>query len=162
MDSAREFPNLLTEIYLHIYCAVAYKKLGLFQEACQAVNRAVDLSAEDRICIPFVENGEELVPLLDSMLFPQEQAPFLGEIRRIYEENRQHLSVVLGEADQSPLSILTKREQEIALLVSDGKTNIEIARALNLAEITVKKSLSNIYARLGVTNRAALAKSISM
>ena len=102
------------------------------------------------------------MPLLDSMLFPQEQAPFLGEIRRIYEENRQHLSVVLGEADQSPLSILTKREQEIALLVSDGKTNIEIARALNLAEITVKKSLSNIYARLGVTNRAALAKSISM
>lgn len=162
LDSAREFPNLLTEIYLHIYCAVAYKKLGLFQEACQAVNRAVDLSAEDRICIPFVENGEELVPLLDSMLFPQEQAPFLGEIRRIYEENRQHLSVVLGDADRSPLSILTKREQEIALLVSDGKTNIEIARALNLAEITVKKSLSNIYARLGVTNRAALAKSISM
>ena len=67
----------------------------------------------------------------------------------------------MREEDSSPLDLLTKREREIALLVADGKTNIEIARELNLAEITVKKSLSNIYARLGVSNRTSLLKKLN-
>ena len=87
---------------------------------------------------------------------------FVKRVEELYEEHKKNLSIVLSEEEQSPLSILTKREQEIAVLVSDGKTNIEIAKALNIAEITVKKSLSNIYARLGITNRAALARMISI
>ena len=72
-------------------------------------------------------------------------------IKEIYTENKRSLSAVLEDANRSSLSILTKREQEIALLVSHGKTNVEIARELNIAEITIKKSLSNIYSRLGIT-----------
>jgi two-component system response regulator DesR len=48
---------------------------------------------------------------------------------------------------------LTKREQEILRLVSEGKSNGEVARQLWVTEQTVKFHLSNIYRKLGVTNR---------
>ena len=41
-----------------------------------------------------------------------------------------------------------------------GYINKQIAGELNIAEITVKKCLSNIYARLGIPNRASLIKKL--
>lgn len=41
-------------------------------------------------------------------------------------------------------------------MVSQGKTNQEIAKALHIAEITVKKRLSQLYHRFGVTYRTGL------
>jgi DNA-binding NarL/FixJ family response regulator len=48
---------------------------------------------------------------------------------------------------------LTKREQEILKLVAEGRSNGEVARKLWVTEQTVKFHLSNIYRKLGVTNR---------
>jgi DNA-binding NarL/FixJ family response regulator len=48
---------------------------------------------------------------------------------------------------------LTKREQEILRLVSEGRSNGEVARKLWVTEQTVKFHLSNIYRKLGVANR---------
>lgn len=160
LADAREFPNLLTEIYLHIYSAVGYKKMGMNSEAEDSLQLALHLACEDGIYMPFVENAKEILPLLKDISQEKEEY-FVGRIKEIYTENKRSLSAVLEDANRSSLSILTKREQEIALLVSHGKTNVEIARELNIAEITVKKSLSNIYSRLGITNRAALARHIS-
>ena len=162
MDAAREFPNLLTEIYLHIYSGIAYKKIGLLDESRDALNCAVVLASEDRLYLPFVENGRAVIPLFADLPAAEECSDFVKRVMEIYRENEKNLSVFISDETQSPLSTLTKREKEIAVLVSDGKTNIEIAKALNVAEITVKKSLSNIYARLGITNRAALASMISV
>jgi DNA-binding CsgD family transcriptional regulator len=49
--------------------------------------------------------------------------------------------------------LLTKRENEILRLVADGLPNAEIARRLWVTEQTVKFHLSNIYRKLGVSNR---------
>ena len=141
---------------------MAYRKLKLSEKALQEAEKAISLSLKDCLYLPFVENGREFLPLLERPFPEDEVRLFAKEVRRIYGENGQNLSAAINEDDSSPLSILTKREREIALLVSEGKTNVEIAKALNIAEITVKKSLSNIYARLGITNRAALVKSISL
>ena len=103
-----------------------------------------------------------MIPLFADLPAAEECSDFVKRVMEIYRENEKNLSVFISDETQSPLSTLTKREKEIAVLVSDGKTNIEIAKALNVAEITVKKSLSNIYARLGITNRAALASMISV
>ena len=48
---------------------------------------------------------------------------------------------------------LTVREEEIIGGVANGKTNKEIARALNLSEKTVKHHMSNIMQKLHVRNR---------
>jgi DNA-binding CsgD family transcriptional regulator len=56
----------------------------------------------------------------------------------------------------APLS-LTYRQREVARLVEGGQTNRQIARMLRLSERTVESHLANIYRKLGVPNRAALA-----
>jgi DNA-binding NarL/FixJ family response regulator len=52
--------------------------------------------------------------------------------------------------------VLTPREEQTVNLVTEGMNNREIARALNLKENTVKKSLLRIYDKLGVSNRVEL------
>src|SRR3974390_246464 len=56
-----------------------------------------------------------------------------------------------------PDHALTLRESEIIGLVCDGLSNKEIARRLYLQEGTVKVHLHNIYTKIGVPNRTALA-----
>ncbi len=53
--------------------------------------------------------------------------------------------------------LLTTRERQIILVLSEGVTNKEIGRRLKLAEGTVKLHLHNIYRKLGIANRTALA-----
>jgi DNA-binding NarL/FixJ family response regulator len=50
---------------------------------------------------------------------------------------------------------LTERELEVLRLLAAGKTNSAIASALHLAAKTVDRHVSNIYAKLGVSSRAA-------
>jgi len=50
---------------------------------------------------------------------------------------------------------MTVREVEVLALVAEGLSNREIAERLVVSEHTVHRHLSNIYARLGVSTRAA-------
>ncbi|RCK23404.1 response regulator [Thalassospira lucentensis] len=53
---------------------------------------------------------------------------------------------------------LTPREREVLALLSEGRPNKDIARHLDLREITVKYHLKNIYRKLNVSNRAQAVK----
>ena len=55
------------------------------------------------------------------------------------------------------MNSLTRREREIVLALAEGLSNKEVGRRLNLSEGTVKVHLHNIYSKLGVKNRTALA-----
>ncbi len=55
--------------------------------------------------------------------------------------------------------ILTEREYQIMELVSEGLSNKEIGRRLNLSEGTIKVHLHHTYQKLAVHNRTALAVS---
>jgi len=60
-----------------------------------------------------------------------------------------------GPAPAAAAGGLTARELEVLRLVAAGKTNHAIARDLHLADKTVHRHVSNIYAKLGVSSRAA-------
>ena len=51
--------------------------------------------------------------------------------------------------------ILTKREQEIFVLLTNNKTTKEIAEKLNISEKTVRNHISNAMQKLGVKGRAS-------
>lgn len=51
---------------------------------------------------------------------------------------------------------LTYREEQIARLVLDGRSNKEIARDLALGQPTIKTHLMRMYRKLGVSNRTEL------
>jgi DNA-binding NarL/FixJ family response regulator len=50
---------------------------------------------------------------------------------------------------------LSRRELEVLRLVAKGKSNREIAADLVISEHTVARHLQNIYAKLGLSSRAA-------
>lgn len=52
---------------------------------------------------------------------------------------------------------LTRREMEIAVLVSQGLSNKRIGLLLGLREGTVKMHLHNVYAKTQLSNRTSLA-----
>jgi two-component system, NarL family, nitrate/nitrite response regulator NarL len=61
------------------------------------------------------------------------------------------------ERDGQLERVLSAREYEIARLVGQGLSNKHIARALTIAEGTVKIHLHNVYEKLGALNRTSLA-----
>ena len=69
------------------------------------------------------------------------------DVRRVRE-----LSFRIRETDTGPL---TGREVEVLRLVATGATSREVAAELFLSEKTIARHLSNIFAKLGVTSRAA-------
>ncbi len=58
--------------------------------------------------------------------------------------------------DTDPLEKLTHREKEIAIAVSEGKSNKLIATDCDISERTVKTHLTNIFKKLQVKDRVAL------
>lgn len=59
--------------------------------------------------------------------------------------------------DVQALASLSPQEQRVLALIAEGKTNKEVAVALNLSEKTVKNYLANMFDKLEVTRRAQAA-----
>lgn len=55
-----------------------------------------------------------------------------------------------------PLEQLTKREKEIAMAVSEGKSNKSIADECHISERTVKSHLTHIFKKLQIKDRVSL------
>jgi ATP/maltotriose-dependent transcriptional regulator MalT len=64
------------------------------------------------------------------------------------------------ETGEDGLGSLTKREREVADLVTARKTNKQIAGALFLSEKTVESHLRNVFFKLGVSSRVEVAEAI--
>ena len=78
------------------------------------------------------------------------------ELRRLgrpYRRRAQH-------GDRGGAGALTARELEIAELVGARRTNREIAGELFLSEKTVEAHLRNIFGKLGVSSRRAIADAL--
>ena len=54
-------------------------------------------------------------------------------------------------------NMLSRRQRDVLTLIVQGRSNKEIARALNLAEGTVKIHVAALFSKLGVHRRAAVA-----
>ncbi len=63
----------------------------------------------------------------------------------------------VSAVDKERLETLTPRENEIAQLVSKGRSNLEIAAELDITERTVKAHLTSIYEKTGTGSRLSLA-----
>jgi RNA polymerase sigma factor (sigma-70 family) len=85
-----------------------------------------------------VAGGQRLLPLP-----PSDQAVSLEQRNVAIAENA--------------LTVLTDRERQIMRLVSEGLSNKEIGRRLNIADGTIKVHLHHIFQKLAISNRTVLA-----
>lgn len=73
--------------------------------------------------------------------------------QRVFQEVRR----AVREEEASAFANLSQQEKHVLLLVSEGRTNREIAKSLFLGEGTVRNYVSSILSKLGVSNRAEAA-----
>lgn len=64
---------------------------------------------------------------------------------------------VTRDKDKKNIAFLTNRELEILVQVANGMLNKEIASSLNITERTVKNHVSNIFKKIGVSDRTQAA-----
>jgi two-component system nitrate/nitrite response regulator NarL len=67
-------------------------------------------------------------------------------------QERGHIAIT-----ENVLSVLTGRERQIMGLVSEGLSNKEIGRRLNIADGTIKVHLHHVFQKLEISNRTVLA-----
>ena len=97
-------------------------------------------------------NSEDLIHSLasvkrgDALLDPMVTQRVFQEVRRAVKEE-----------EASAFAILSQQEKHVLILVSEGKTNREIAKSLFLGEGTVRNYVSSILSKLGASNRAEAA-----
>src|SRR5262249_46681162 len=80
------------------------------------------------------------------------------ELRRL--GHHIHRRTRPGTAGGAGIESLTGRELQVARLVVDRKTNPQIAAELFLSQKTVETHLRNIFHKMGVTTRTALAQAV--
>lgn len=77
----------------------------------------------------------------------------LGRPEKKSYVNRVHQLDTYFQSNQPDDPILTKREQEVLQLFANGKSTVEVARALTISQKTVKNHLTSIYQKLNVRDR---------
>ncbi len=101
----------------------------------------------------FEARALELADRLDDALASYRRCGAAGEVRRL--ARAAYASAPAANA------VLTAREHAIAELVATGMGNRAAASTLTLSEKSVEKSLTSIYAKLGLTSRTQLAAYIA-
>lgn len=96
--------------------------------------------------------GEDLIKAIESV-GKGEALLDPAVTQRVFQEVRR----AVKEEEASAFADLSQQERHVLLLVSEGKTNREIARTLYLGEGTVRNYVSSILSKLGVSNRAEAA-----
>ena len=97
-------------------------------------------------------NSEDLIRSLESV---RRGDALLDPLvtQRVFQEVRR----AVKEEEASAFAILSQQEKHVLILVSEGKTNREIAKSLFLGEGTVRNYVSSILSKLGASNRAEAA-----
>ncbi len=79
---------------------------------------------------------------------------YTARLLSAFDEPAQPVSTTSGRPGAPDLAEpLTEREAEILRLISVGMTNQEIASQLVISVATVKRHITNIYGKLGVSHR---------
>ena len=110
--------------------------------------------AEDRDLIIAVARGAY------GVIFKDAAPDLLVQCVRQVAEGRRSFPLTNGNGkptNGNALMVLTDRERQIMHLVSEGLSNKEVGRQLNISDGTIKVHLHHIYQKLAISNRTALA-----
>ncbi|GAC67194.1 helix-turn-helix transcriptional regulator [Gordonia soli] len=118
-----------------------------------------DMQTASALHLPFAD-GEALVGMFETVR-SWDRSDLLA-VRMLARQLRSRTATItLGAtAARDPLDDLTPRQTEVAELVSDGLSNGEIATALSLSELSIKKYISRIFDVTGHRNRSELATAV--
>jgi DNA-binding NarL/FixJ family response regulator len=115
----------------------------------------VALDAGAMVCMSSALRAPKLAPAPADAPVPVLTARVPTAVGRHADEGAAAPAATEGAPERTPL---TARELEILRAVAEGHTNARIGRQLWVTEQTVKFHLSNIYRKLGVSNRTEASR----
>ncbi len=124
----------------------------LNEEALAALRRLVQTTHEQRSALPALELVQlaNNVKVASGITIDFTAAHPLGVPMVV-------VCVPVPVSDPQELPSLTRRENQVAALVSEGLSNKQIARHLRIALATVKDHMHRVLVKTRLPNRAALA-----
>lgn len=150
------FPNIIGQINIYICSAIAHHNISTERQALDYLEKALDLSLEDSICMPFVENGSNILVLLRKLGAIEKYRKHVDKIFDLHKKYAKAKENIHSQMFPNKKLTLTKREREVAEIAAQGLSNKEIAKKLFISENTVKTQLKNIYSKLNINSRALL------
>ena len=157
-DSLAEAAPILEGLYRHacsthctlhsieilITLAELYERQNRLVESRTCLEKALELAEPGRVFQPFIEFGQEVLPLLEQISAEKPAGDFSRVVLDTLDEK--------DKTEREP-RLLTPRELEILLLLTKRFSNREIAESLFITTDTVKKHCIHIYSKLGVNKR---------
>lgn len=157
---ARIYPNLLAQIYTYIYIAAASARISMEEDAVSALVQALDIAAPDQVYMPFVENGDSILPLLEELQARDMYTDGIPTILALYRQYHKAKESMVRKNSAQGKASLTERESEIAQLAAKGFSNKEIGKRLYISENTVKTQLKSVFVKLGINSRRLLSQEL--
>ena len=145
--------SVVLDAYGAFLRAGSYISLNRPEYAKKAIREGMELIAPDRLWLI----AAEFVPAFGEEIYAA--AADYGEdvperIRQIGEGFWDKLKPLRSDMLKGTSESLTKREQQVADLVTKGHSNAEIAEIMNVSVRTVKYHLGNVYQKLNITRRS--------
>jgi LuxR family maltose regulon positive regulatory protein len=155
LPSAQSAGRGRSVLQMRLLLAQVYAACSRREEAHQMLLEALKLGYIGGYLRLFLDEGEELLQLLQDLMSSLRGQPLRGYAQTILQAvapvaNKPSLPVVVETYE--PLSM---QEQRVLRLLAAGLSNIEIARELVVSINTVRSQVQSIYRKLQVHNRHA-------
>ena len=142
--------SLIAEIYLRMICAVVYHTAGDDALAVHHIDRAVALALPDRLYGLLAEYCRLLESLLEQRITAVDPAAW-EEVRALHKIYNRGWSTLSGSVrGRSIVTILSRREWEVAKLAAFGMSNADIAEKLHISLSSVKQAVRIVSEKTGV------------
>ena len=180
--------NIAITITFLAQSLVALHYAGRGEQARRVAARLLALTEPEGYLRVYLDEGEPMREALLALLTPHSRqhelasstTAYLSKLLTAFEQEQPSVSTSLVVPTSEPASSLvrqasalssargaslTRREQEVLRLLAAGASNQDIAQTLVIELATVKKHVSNLLGKLGVTSRTqavALARTRSL
>lgn len=146
--------------------SLVHQQRGDSERAVKELTKALEVAEPEGFIRPFADEGEALAPLLSWILKQRSNSklPSIRFVRSLLAATEKVPSLDSSKANsEGLLEPLTERELEVLRLISEGLSNKDIARRLELAPSTVKWYVNELFGKLGVGSRTqAMARATAL
>lgn len=164
LEQAQHQGRIYRQIKLLVLEALLHLRRNAANPARRSLHRALRLAAPGHYLRLFLDEGEDLLPLLreEHSALASDSTPaaetallrdFCAAILHAAGQQTDLTTRVPGDTGFQPLEPLTDREKQILVYLANGVSNKEMARRIFVSENTVKFHLKNIYSKLAVGSR---------
>lgn len=141
--------NRLGFLHNSIYLAASKFVLYGMEKGLDVLLPALEEAQMDGIVMPFAENAEFILPMLNKL--KKDLRLDESYIEKLMENCNKYMESM---KDLRPNQVhLTERETQVLNLLAKGYTQREIAGLLYLSVSSIKKNLSSIYEKMEVYNK---------